>query len=145
MLNRPEEVALPGHHQQRRRQALRRRHRQGDLRAAEGPARYGAGQQEAGAGGAHQDLRQLRGQGQAGLRDHRNRLCAGLRGEVTFLWSCRRFWGLTVPSVCLRRVLSFATERKLPAGGKQKAPAGGKKKSTPHPLQKNPRKEFPHG
>lgn len=36
----------------RRRQALRCRHRQGDFRAAEGPARYGAGQQEAGAGGA---------------------------------------------------------------------------------------------
>ncbi len=31
----------------------------GYSRAAEGPARYGAGQQEAGAGGAHQDLRQL--------------------------------------------------------------------------------------
>ena len=58
---------------------------QGDFRAAEGPARYGAGQQEAGAGGAHQDLRQLRGQGQAGFRDHRHRLCAGLRGEVRLL------------------------------------------------------------
>ena len=86
------------------RQTLRCRHCQGDLRAVEGPARYGTGQQEAGAGGAHQDLRQLRGQGQAGFRDHRNRLCAGLRGEVTSLWPCRHFWGLTVLSVCLRRV-----------------------------------------
>ena len=38
-----------------------------DLRRPEGAVRPGAGQQEAGAAGRHQVLRQLSGQGQAGL------------------------------------------------------------------------------
>ena len=42
-------------------------HRQGDLRCAEGAVRYGHRRQEAGAGAAHQELRRLSGQGQAGL------------------------------------------------------------------------------
>ena len=43
------------------------RHHQGDLRRAQGPVRTGHPQAEAGAGGPHQVLRQLSGEGQAGL------------------------------------------------------------------------------
>ena len=51
----------------RGRQALRRRDGARDRRGAQGAARRGHRQQEAGAGRAYQELRQLRGEGQAGL------------------------------------------------------------------------------